>query len=390
MSDKSDEYKICGGICLIAILIGIIWWAFTTYPLLTSLILGIIFLGVISFPIYDYFQRHRGLIRYKGLKYGTPEQIEKWKQEEFEREQIAKGLIKYKGKWITPEDLHKLKEISRVLKERKEFERKQKERGLVKFIDRHGIERWGTLKQVKEWKRIDLGLRNNFSDFSPREFECFIGELFKRMGYLVEMERYTKDFGIDLVAKKGNDIIVIQVKKWKKGHNIGPDVVRSVLGAMWKVRANKAIIITTSDFTVLAREQAKGAPVELWNCTILERLVEKYFLSQASQKWHYDKEEIRRRALELLSQGSLTLKELAELLGIDERSAFIASLRESKYDSIIDAFLVYGKDIVEVKVEGEDPNFVRMQLDKRIEVRGLRDKVKTSVVNNVLYLEKVR
>ncbi len=62
----------------------------------------------------------------------------------------------------------------------------------------------------------------------------------------------------------------------------------------------------------------------------------------------------------------------------------------SKYDPIIDAFLESGKDVVEVEVEGKNPNYVRMQLNKRIELRGLGDKVKTSVINNVLYLERIR
>jgi len=43
-----------------------------------------------------------------------------------------------------------------------------------------------------------------------------------------------------------------------------------------------------------------------------------------------------------------------------------------------------------VEVKGKNPNYVRMQLNKRIEARGLKDKVKTSVINNVLYLERVR
>lgn len=64
--------------------------------------------------------------------------------------------------------------------------------------------------------------------------------------------------------------------------------------------------------------------------------------------------------------------------------------RGSKYDPIIDAFLESEEDIVEVEVEGKDPNYVRMQLNKRIEVRELRDKVRTSVINNVLYLERAK
>lgn len=60
----------------------------------------------------------------------------------------------------------------------------------------------------------------------------------------------------------------------------------------------------------------------------------------------------------------------------------------SKYDPIIDAFLKSEDKLVEVKVEGRDANYLRTQLNKRIEARDLRERIKTSVVNNILYLEK--
>jgi hypothetical protein len=58
----------------------------------------------------------------------------------------------------------------------------------------------------------------------------------------------------------------------------------------------------------------------------------------------------------------------------------------SKYDPILDAFMVGTENLVEATVEGKDANYLRTQLNKRIEARSL--KLKTSVVNNVLYLEK--
>jgi len=58
----------------------------------------------------------------------------------------------------------------------------------------------------------------------------------------------------------------------------------------------------------------------------------------------------------------------------------------SKYDPILDAFMKGNDSLVEVEVEGRDANYLRTQLNKRIEARGL--KVKTSVINGVLYLEK--
>jgi len=61
----------------------------------------------------------------------------------------------------------------------------------------------------------------------------------------------------------------------------------------------------------------------------------------------------------------------------------------SKYDPILDAFIEGADNLVEVTVEGKDPNYLRTQLNKRIEAKRLKSKAKTSVVNNVLYLEKV-
>ncbi len=59
----------------------------------------------------------------------------------------------------------------------------------------------------------------------------------------------------------------------------------------------------------------------------------------------------------------------------------------SKYDPVLDSFLNRTAELVEVSVEGKDANYLRTQLNKRIEARNLRN-VKVSVVNNVCYLEK--
>ena len=60
----------------------------------------------------------------------------------------------------------------------------------------------------------------------------------------------------------------------------------------------------------------------------------------------------------------------------------------SKYDPIIDSFMEGEHDLVRVEVPDKDANYLRTQLNKRIEARVLDDKVKVSVVNNVAYLEK--
>ena len=60
----------------------------------------------------------------------------------------------------------------------------------------------------------------------------------------------------------------------------------------------------------------------------------------------------------------------------------------SKYDPIIDTFVKGEANLVSVNVEGRDANYLRTQLNKRIDARKLQG-VKVSVINNVCYLEKV-
>ncbi len=59
----------------------------------------------------------------------------------------------------------------------------------------------------------------------------------------------------------------------------------------------------------------------------------------------------------------------------------------SKYDPILDAFMEGTDSLVTIDVSGKDANYLRTQLNKRIEARRLSG-VKVSVVNNTCYLEK--
>ncbi len=59
----------------------------------------------------------------------------------------------------------------------------------------------------------------------------------------------------------------------------------------------------------------------------------------------------------------------------------------SKYDPLLDAFISGPNALVSVNVAGKDANYLRTQLNKRIDARNLSS-LKVSVVNNVCYLEK--
>jgi hypothetical protein len=59
----------------------------------------------------------------------------------------------------------------------------------------------------------------------------------------------------------------------------------------------------------------------------------------------------------------------------------------SKYDPILDAFTAGEARLVEVSVTGKEANYLRIQLNTRIDARNLSG-IKVSVINNVCYLEK--
>ena len=59
----------------------------------------------------------------------------------------------------------------------------------------------------------------------------------------------------------------------------------------------------------------------------------------------------------------------------------------SKYDPILDAFILGEANLVQVSIVDMDANYLRLLLNKRIEDRNLGN-IKVSVINNVVYLEK--
>ena len=51
---------------------------------------------------------HKYVDRKRNTRWGTSEQVKKWREKDFEEEQRAKGLVKHKGKWITKDKMELL------------------------------------------------------------------------------------------------------------------------------------------------------------------------------------------------------------------------------------------------------------------------------------------
>jgi len=162
------------------------------------------------------------------------------------------------------------------------YEKEQKRKGLEKFTDSGGNEKWGTKIQIRNWKEIELGLGDNFQSTNSQDFEELMGKLLGKMGFReVEVTRATKDYGIDIIAKRGNQKIAFQCKKWQGGVVSNKDVRDAMAGAL-SYNATKLIFITTSRFTKEAENQVdmtmERMKIELWGKDKLKSLVREYLI----------------------------------------------------------------------------------------------------------------
>ena len=137
---------------------------------------------------------------------------------------------------------------------------------------------WDEKETIEELKRADIGLRQNFQNLSPYEFEEFIAETFRKLGYKARKTSNSGDYGVDVIANKKGEKFAIQAKRHKISNKVGSPTVRDTLGSKHKIDADKTIIVTTSYFTKPAKEQARNSPIELWNKDTLRRKVENCFI----------------------------------------------------------------------------------------------------------------
>lgn len=114
---------------------------------------------------------------------------------------------------------------------------------------------------------------NKFMDFSPQDFEDFICQLFRDNNYKVEHTKYSGDYGVDLIIKKGNENIAVQVKRYTSANKVGVSDVNQVLGGKDYYKCNGAMIITTSSFTKQVRNLAEKTGVDLWDWNKLQKYI---------------------------------------------------------------------------------------------------------------------
>jgi Holliday junction resolvasome RuvABC ATP-dependent DNA helicase subunit len=122
----------------------------------------------------------------------------------------------------------------------------------------------------------------DLTDLSGIDFEKLIVTLLARMGFQAGVTKASGDGGIDIEATLDKPIVggryLFQCKRFAPDNLVGAPTLRDFFGAVTAERAVKGVFITTSNFTVQAREFGQKAGLELINLAQLQRLLAEFGL----------------------------------------------------------------------------------------------------------------
>ncbi|MFA5086046.1 MAG: restriction endonuclease [Candidatus Paceibacterota bacterium] len=127
---------------------------------------------------------------------------------------------------------------------------------LKKRRNRINFDRGNQWREDNDFIRWLRGMR-------PDEFEEYVAELFRRLGYKSEKVGMSHDGGIDVRIEKDGDVGYIQCKKFIN-RPVPVGAVRDFYGALAShFSKSKGYFITTNTFTLEAIKFAEDKPIEL-------------------------------------------------------------------------------------------------------------------------------
>lgn len=114
-------------------------------------------------------------------------------------------------------------------------------------------------------------------DLDPYQFEIFVGHLLEAQGFTnVVVAGRAGDRGVDLIAKDpAGKMTIIQCKQWF-GNNVGTTPVQRLDSFARTRKAERKILITTSDFTIQGADEAKITETETVNGDQLGKLIAEF------------------------------------------------------------------------------------------------------------------
>jgi len=201
---------------------------------------------------YQVFKRKMGSVSRKDLDSQIKAFLELYGQQYRNNIHLMFRFLETQGRDVEPNDIRK--NIERI---KKDIELERFEKGL-KDTEYKGM----SIYVVDEMRGI--------------EFESFLKNLYKEMGYEVIQTKPSGDQGADLVVKRFGEKTVIQAKRYQEGHNVGNSAIQEAYAAKKHYGADECKVVTNSKFTKAAKELARSTKVELIDRRGLKELIDKY------------------------------------------------------------------------------------------------------------------
>jgi restriction system protein len=99
---------------------------------------------------------------------------------------------------------------------------------------------------------------------TPKQFEEYVCEQFRRKGYQSETTSYCSDYGVDVFASKGKEKIAIQVKMYgNSSRKINRQMVMELHGAKDYFNCTSAVIATNGNILPDAQEVANKLKINI-------------------------------------------------------------------------------------------------------------------------------
>ena len=106
------------------------------------------------------------------------------------------------------------------------------------------------------------------------EFEKYITDLYRKMGYKAYTTQASGDFGADVIAVKGKEKLCIQCKRYKG--TVGIEAVQQAVASLGYYKGTRAVVVTNSSYTEAAKILAKRCHAQLVDAVALDQLINKY------------------------------------------------------------------------------------------------------------------
>jgi restriction system protein len=104
-------------------------------------------------------------------------------------------------------------------------------------------------------------------------FEEFVGTLLYKMGYQVDFTPKVGDYGVDIIATKGDKKLAVQCKRYKS--KVPIEAVYQVVGGIKHYGCNGGMVITNSVYTKNAIKLAESNGIKLIDREQLGKLIRK-------------------------------------------------------------------------------------------------------------------